>query len=845
MSQINVLVASTSPDIKAEVIAESVAACQDMNLVERRCVTMAEAGAVLQSVASSGPCALVLVGRSIRTNEVAQRWLAERDDLVVMLVDIVDDIVRIGYGLRDPRIDTLLTALRELVEHFGAESRERVASIQLRLPESAREDSTQSYRLAAQRPLLQASINWVHALLRCAVAGVSDENGDVHGFSVTRATLLQALDAPSGHVCGDEQRALPEAAAALDSALAAAGATAEPLSAAAQVFGLGRLEFRMMILTLAPELDFRFQRCLGFLLDEMGRRVGTLGLYSSLLGMTAREGSELNGEAFARWLVFEGYAGRPAAADEPLRLDPFLAQWLLGERLALANDPRVRRTLRLVPWPGASLLEHQTAGAASLIEKFHRPGAAQWLLLNGADPAAWRALLELGGDNKKVKLMRVEVPRLAGLDVIEIEECARRLGRMARLSGDLLVLDAAKADGTEAEDDWLRLFLYRLCKTGCRAAVICRAEARLVRLLGTIAYELVPEPALPMSARAGAVRAAAAAGAGVDLTEDSAEVLANRYPLHIDGLEHAMRLARSRPKNSDTGEAPLERLTSACKELASEGISQLVDRLEPVFSLDEVVLPPDRKQQLAEIVDHVRLAPRVLDGWKFREQLPYGRGVAALFFGSSGTGKTMAALGVARQLGIQLLRLDLSRVVSKYIGDTEKNLDRVFTDAQRSGAAILIDEADALMGKRSEVKDAHDRYANIEVAYLLQRLEAFEGLAILTTNMRRNLDPAFLRRLRFIIDFPKPDVEARERIWRQCLPRESHALDDGEFRQLARRLDLTGGQIRQITLRAAFSAAAANVQIRLEHISYAAGAELAKHGMPPIELDWPQRRRVA
>src|SRR4029077_15115500 len=139
-------------------------------------------------------------------------------------------------------------------------------------------------------------------------------------------------------------------------------------------------------------------------------------------------------------------------------------------------------------------------------------------------------------------------------------------------------------------------------------------------------------------------------------------------------------------------------------------------------------------QQLNEIVDNVRLAPRVLDGWKFRDQLPYGRGVSALFFGSSGTGKTMAAMGVAQRLGIQILRIDLSRVVSKYIGDTEKNIDRVFGDAEKSGAVVLVDEAEALLRKRSEVNDAHDRYANIEVAFLLQRMEAYEGLAILTTN---------------------------------------------------------------------------------------------------------------
>ena len=158
---------------------------------------------------------------------------------------------------------------------------------------------------------------------------------------------------------------------------------------------------------------------------------------------------------------------------------------------------------------------------------------------------------------------------------------------------------------------------------------------------------------------------------------------------------------------------------------------------------------------------------------------------------------------------------------------------------------LAVDEADALLGKRSEVKDAHDRYANIEVAYLLQRMEAFEGLAILTTNMRKNLDPAFIRRLRFIIEFPRPDAPSREQIWRLCLPKDSHELQDTDFRQLARRLELTGGQIRQITLRAAFIAAAANDRIKLQHVATAARAELAKLGMPPVELDLSQTRRAA
>ena len=415
---------------------------------------------------------------------------------------------------------------------------------------------------------------------------------------------------------------------------------------------------------------------------------------------------------------------------------------------------------------------------------------------------------------------------------------------MTRLTGNPLAVDLSKADGVEWEDDRLQLFLETLISMDCNAAVICAKPARIVRLLGSVPYELMEGQVLSRPARIAAVRAAAQ-GADAYLTEESAEAIANRYPLQVDGLEHAMHLAARRPKNFNTDDPGGARFTEACRELVSEGLSHLAERIEPIFSLDDVVLSPDRKEQLFEIVDHVRLAPRVLDGWKFRDQLPYGQGVTALFFGPSGTGKTMAAMGVARRLGIQILRIDLSRVVSKYIGDTEKNIDRVFEDAQRSGSAILIDEADALLGKRSEVKDAHDRYANIEVAYLLQRLEAYDGLAILTTNMRQNIDAAFIRRLRFIVDFPRPDADAREKIWRQCLPDESHELDDADYRQLARKIDLTGGHIRQITLRAAFIAATSDMLINIQHIAQATRAEFAKIGMPPVELDIAKPRMAA
>lgn len=846
MLQINVLVAATAPDIEAEGIAAAVAERMDMTLVEGRVLTVAEMGTLLESTPLSEPCAVVLVGPHTDTEEPAERYLAERPNFVVMRVDApVGDVVRIalhGVGLEE-----LLSELRALVDHVGFAPRERVAQFRLRPVASGRATDAALTEEARGGTLLNAGMNWIHAVLRRAVGELSSASGDLPGLTVTAATVAELLDVRPGHAAAELTGAVKVADAALTQACAAADARIEPLAVIARVCTLSDLELRLVLLALAPELDPRYQRSLGLLLDDLGRRVGTLGLYAALLGepLLVRLALGSSGK-LAHWRVLDTHGGVLPPADEPLRLDPCLAAWILGERSAIARDPRVRRAIRLVRWPGASLLELESVRirAASLVSKLQAANDAHWLLFAGDDASGWRALFELGAEIRQSPPIRVEGARVLGLDVAEIEESGVRIGRAARLSGRPLVLDVTNVAAMPENDDVLRLLIAAIGGTGSCAGVICADAPRVVRLLGSRSLALMEGPSLPPAARTAALRAAAT-GAGVLLSEEQAQNIARQYPLQIDGLEQAMRLARSDQEPNQSGDLRLDRFVSACKKVASEGMSHLADRIDPVFKLGDVVLPADRKQQLNEIVDNVRLAAYVLDGWKFGEQLPYGRGVTVLLHGPSGTGKTMAALGVARQLGIQILRIDLSRVVSKYIGDTEKNIDRVFEDAQRSGSALLIDEADALLGKRSEVKDAHDRYANIEVAYLLQRMEAYEGLAILTTNLRQNLDPAFLRRLRFVVDFPRPDAEAREQIWRRCLPDQSHTLDAAAFRQLARKIDLTGGHIRQITLRAAFVAAAAGRAIGLSHIAYATNAEFAKLGMPVVQLDVTERLKAA
>ena len=216
----------------------------------------------------------------------------------------------------------------------------------------------------------------------------------------------------------------------------------------------------------------------------------------------------------------------------------------------------------------------------------------------------------------------------------------------------------------------------------------------------------------------------------------------------------------------------LTTLWQTCRIAARAGMEQLATRIVAKAEWEQLVLPLEQKALLRQITDQVAQRNRVYDAWGFREQMNRGLGINALFAGESGTGKTMAAEVIANELQLDLFRIDLSAVVNKYIGETEKNLRKLFDAAEDSGAILFFDEADALFGKRSEVKDSHDRYANIEINYLLQRMESYRGLAILATNMKSALDKAFMRRLRFIVDFPIPGIEERKEIWRKVFPAE-------------------------------------------------------------------------
>lgn len=829
MAKINVAIAATPHDVQADGIKAAIETCTDFSVVGDRVMPLDEVAHTLATLPRDASCAVILVGSNAEIRVAESRWLEEWSRLVVLHVEVVGTIVRIG--LHDPDCTLVLGCLRDLVERVAQGPFERVSHLQLTLP--VLETTAALPRVdepAVARPLLDAALAWVQAILCRTGLNLSNE-------VITVAAIDNDRD---GSDLGDAGVAAAEAR--LNEALAHAEVNAEPLAALVGRLGLTALEFRLTVLALAPELDVLYQRCYVNLLGESGRRVGSLALYAALMGNPVETRLQLTAAAnLVRWRLIEGGTLHTLpAADEPLRLDRCIIEWLLGDGSALEHDVRLRRVLRLACWPGASAIEDSVEidGLAKRLQRLNGPAVAapsgpSWLLFNGDQTATWQATLESAAKRLGSPPLRLQSSSVISLDVAEIIETTRRVARLAKLARRAILLDATTIEASAAADDALRVLLGELAEAQCRAGIICSNVSRFIGLLGNTSVEVVPSNCLPQKARRSSLKAATQQ-LGLVYSDEMLDSLEQQVPLQADGWERAVCLTNASRQLTDTSGQLTKRFIASCRDVAAETISDLAVRLDPHCGLDSVKLPLERKQQLQQIVDSVRYARRVLEEWKFGEQLAYGRGVTALFFGPSGTGKTMSALAVAHALQSQVLRIDLSRVVSKYIGETEKHIDAVFRDATQCGAVLLIDEADTLLGKRGEIKDAHDRYSAMEVSFLLQRIEAYDGVAIFTTNARQNIDPAFLRRLSFIIEFPRPDAAAREDIWRLCLPVDSHEIDDGTFRQLARKIDVTGGQIRQITLQAAFLAAAAGVKINVEHITQASRAELAKVGLPPV-----------
>lgn len=441
--------------------------------------------------------------------------------------------------------------------------------------------------------------------------------------------------------------------------------------------------------------------------------------------------------------------------------------------------------------------------------------------LCGPDPLARRDIAAYASAIAGSNLLEVRAQDLP--DTAEALELVQRLlDREALLAGTVLMIACDDPPGADpSRDRRLEGFIDR----ALGPVILSVGERRSQGRRPIVSYD-IGKPGLEEQV---AIWSDMLNEAGV-VEQPDLESLAYQFDLTASGIRSAGVAALAGCSSNDARQPDPSELEHAlwdsCRLQARAGIEEVVERIEPSTGRKELVLPDRERKTVQAILDQVKFRPTVYGDWGFSADDARGLGISALFAGPSGTGKTLAAEMLATELRLDLYRVDLSAVVNKYIGETEKNLRRVFDSAEAGGAILLFDEADALFGKRSEVKDSHDRHANIEVSYLLQRFESYRGLAILTTNLKDSIDQAFLRRLRFIVQFPFPDAAARQRIWERVYPPHT-PLNGLDFERLAQ-LNITGGSIRNIALNAAFFAASSGSGITMGNVHTAALIEYSK-----------------
>ena len=473
-------------------------------------------------------------------------------------------------------------------------------------------------------------------------------------------------------------------------------------------------------------------------------------------------------------------------------------------------------------------------------------GRAPLVQLVGADSESKLAVAERVASEFGMLLCRLPAGTLP-FAVVEIENLARLWERERLLAPLALYIDgqetaapwaaSGEAGGRTAEGapEALRHFLARI--NGVVFVDLRDFSSNVMAEAASLVLDIGrPTPQEQQDAWRAALE-----GSGAEDTSLLSTRLAGQFDLSQPAIERIVRAVtlESGAAPGDTGWSDAQRsqqVWRACLDTSRPELGALTQVISPKATWNDLVLPDEQVALLHQIADQVRRRSKVYIEWGFGDKMNRGLGITVLLTGESGTGKTMAAEVIANDLQLHLYRIDLSTVVSKYIGETEKNLRRVFDAAEGGGAILFFDEADALFGKRSEVKDSHDRYANIEINYLLQRMESFRGLAILASNMRNALDPAFMRRLRFVVDFPYPSASDRQLIWRKQFPAQA-PLEGVDFARLAR-LNLSGGNIQSVALNGAFLAAAAGSTITMAHLLAAARSEYRKLERPANEADF-------
>ncbi|HEV7310306.1 ATP-binding protein [Ensifer sp.] len=608
-----------------------------------------------------------------------------------------------------------------------------------------------------------------------------------------------------------------------------------PFALLSRQLGLSAFEQDVLLLAAAVEIDTGIAGHVGTVLNDPSRRAPTFELCLKLFEGGSWDALSPTRPLRGHGLIEMHQSGTVSMLSAPIRIDERIAAYIKGLNYL---DERIAALASDLSLP-ASLPTSQLTIAGMLARRLRDERGTGIIQLVGADNLAKRdvtaAAAAMAGHDLVVIAAAVMPTNAEGVDTfVRLWNREARLLRVALYIEGLEPRPGHALDGGAPPSATVLRTLGRL-----RGGVMVETRHPIQELSGSAVVEVTR----PSEREQQELWRKVLTG----VAENPADADASAVKLAGEFSFAASRIAaiaeETKQQTFDTQQPLAGRLRAACMARSRGALDSLAERIEPRRTLEDLILPPQQKELLDRIVTQAGNRSTVLWRYGFLERASRGLGTVALFHGESGTGKTMAAEAVANALGLVLYRLDVSRVVSKYIGETEKQLRQCFDDADAGGKLMFLDECDSLAGKRSEVKDSHDRYANIEISYLLQRLESFRGVAILATNMRHALDTAFLRRLRFVVGFPFPGVAEREAIWRSVFPAEA-PLGDIEWERLAR-FSISGGSIFNAAFDAAHAAAAATGRIEMPHVLDAIRLEMNKLERPlnEAEFRWSGRAK--
>ena len=626
-----------------------------------------------------------------------------------------------------------------------------------------------------------------------------------------------------------DQRPEPVDAASPAARLAEAARAVTPFERMAQWLSLSDVDLAALLIALAPDVDLRYERIYAYLQDDVTRKRPGVDLVANLLSRDTAQRLALVArfEAEAPLLsagVLQWRGTDMPRLAQPMTVDALWRHWMLG-RTEL--DDALAAFARLLPPAGDLDGLHLDAATHATAQRLLDAQAARGtlrVLAHGPHGAGKAALAHALAHASGLRVLDVDTRGWS--TPADVRRHLQRVFRAAALFSALPLLRGVSALSADAPA--MRAFVDTLAATPASFVVATVTPWSTLHASPLAAAHVAL--AYPAPAQRRQIWQQALAGARLPLQGGATEAVAQIFSLSRAQIEQAATDAHLQAELDGLDALGQAQLAAAARRQSGADLARHAQRITPQADFDTLVTVPEVSAQLREICARVATRETVRRDWAGGCVHARGAGVTVLFAGPSGTGKTLAAEAVAHELGLDLYRIDLAAVVSKYIGETEKNLDRVFTAAEHANAVLFFDEADSLFGKRSEVKDAHDRYANIEIAYLLQKMEQFDGLAILATNLKQNLDDAFARRLTFTLNFPFPEQPERERLWRALWPPLAPKADDVDLGWFAREFRLSGGNIRNTVLAAAHLAAADGRVVTREHLLHATRREFQKLG---------------